>query len=33
MSANAFLPKVKPERVVSFGDAIFAFAINLKDTR
>jgi uncharacterized membrane protein len=27
MSTNAFVPKVKPEYVVSFGDAIFAFAI------
>lgn len=27
MSTNAFVPKVKPEDVVSFGDAIFAFAI------
>jgi uncharacterized membrane protein len=27
MSTNAFVPKVKPEHVVSFGDAIFAFAI------
>jgi hypothetical protein len=24
-----FVPKVKPEHVVSFGDAIFAFAITL----
>ena len=29
MSTNAFVPKVKPEYVVSFGDAIFAFAITL----
>src|ERR671910_3499959 len=29
MSTNAFIPKVKPEHVVSFGDAIFAFAITL----
>jgi uncharacterized membrane protein len=29
MSTNAFVPKVKPEDVVSFGDAIFAFAITL----
>jgi uncharacterized membrane protein len=29
MSTNAFVPKVKPEHVVSFGDAIFAFAITL----
>jgi uncharacterized membrane protein len=27
LSTNAFVPKVKPEHVVSFGDAIFAFAI------
>jgi uncharacterized membrane protein len=27
LSTNAFVPKVKPEDVVSFGDAIFAFAI------
>jgi hypothetical protein len=27
MSTNAFVPKVKPEHVVSFGDAIFAFAM------
>jgi uncharacterized membrane protein len=27
MSTDAFVPKVKPEYVVSFGDAIFAFAI------
>ena len=27
MSTNAFVPKVKPEHVISFGDAIFAFAI------
>ena len=27
MSTSAFVPKVKPEHVVSFGDAIFAFAI------
>jgi uncharacterized membrane protein len=27
MSTNSFVPKVKPEHVVSFGDAIFAFAI------
>lgn len=27
MSTNAFVPKLKPEDVVSFGDAIFAFAI------
>ena len=27
MSTDAFIPKVKPEHVVSFGDAIFAFAI------
>jgi uncharacterized membrane protein len=27
MSTDAFVPKVKPEHVVSFGDAIFAFAI------
>src|ERR671922_707188 len=29
MSTDAFVPKVKPEDVVSFGDAIFAFAITL----
>jgi len=29
MSADAFLPKVKPEHIISFGDAIFAFAITL----
>jgi uncharacterized membrane protein len=29
MSTNAFVPKIKPEHVVSFGDAIFAFAITL----
>jgi TMEM175 potassium channel family protein len=29
MSKDAFVPKVKPEHVVSFGDAIFAFAITL----
>jgi Endosomal/lysosomal potassium channel TMEM175 len=29
MSTNAFAPKVKPEHVVSFGDAIFAFAMTL----
>src|ERR671911_104605 len=29
MSTNAYVPKVKPEHVVSFGDAIFAFAITL----
>jgi uncharacterized membrane protein len=27
LSTNAFVPKVKPEDIVSFGDAIFAFAI------
>jgi uncharacterized membrane protein len=27
MSTDAFVPTVKPEHVVSFGDAIFAFAI------
>jgi uncharacterized membrane protein len=27
MSTDAYVPKVKPEHVVSFGDAIFAFAI------
>jgi uncharacterized membrane protein len=27
MSTDAFTPKVKPEHVISFGDAIFAFAI------
>src|SRR5215210_6420624 len=29
MPTNAFVPRVKPEHVVSFGDAIFAFAITL----
>jgi uncharacterized membrane protein len=29
MSTDAFTPKVKPEHVVAFGDAIFAFAITL----
>jgi uncharacterized membrane protein len=29
MSTDAFIPKVKPEHVISFGDAIFAFAITL----
>jgi uncharacterized membrane protein len=29
MSTDAFAPKVKPEHVISFGDAIFAFAITL----
>jgi uncharacterized membrane protein len=29
MSTDVFTPKVKPEHVVSFGDAIFAFAITL----
>jgi uncharacterized membrane protein len=29
MSTDTFVPKVKPEHVVSFGDAIFAFAITL----
>jgi uncharacterized membrane protein len=29
MPTDAFVPKVKPEHVVSFGDAIFAFAITL----
>jgi uncharacterized membrane protein len=29
MPSDAFVPKVKPEHVVSFGDAIFAFAITL----
>lgn len=29
MSTSAFVPKVKPEHVISFGDAIFAFAITL----
>jgi hypothetical protein len=32
MSTNVFVPKVKPEHVVSFGDAIFAFAITPYDT-
>jgi uncharacterized membrane protein len=29
MSTNVFSPKIKPEHIVSFGDAIFAFAITL----
>jgi len=29
MSTDAFIPKVKPEHVIAFGDAIFAFAITL----
>ena len=29
MSTNAFVPKVKPEHIISFGDAIVAFAITL----
>ena len=29
MSTDAFVPKVKPEHIISFGDAIFAFAITL----
>jgi uncharacterized membrane protein len=29
MSTNAFGPKIKLEHVVSFGDAVFAFAITL----
>ncbi len=29
MSTDVFVPKVKPEHIVSFGDAIFAFAITL----
>jgi uncharacterized membrane protein len=29
MSTNVFVPKVKPEHVIAFGDAIFAFAITL----
>jgi uncharacterized membrane protein len=29
MSTDAFAPKVKPEHIISFGDAIFAFAITL----
>ncbi len=29
ISTDAFVPKVKPEHVISFGDAIFAFAITL----
>jgi uncharacterized membrane protein len=29
MSTNAFAPRVKPEHIISFGDAIFAFAITL----
>ena len=29
MSTDAFVPKVKAEHIVSFGDAIFAFAITL----
>src|SRR5919199_804756 len=27
MSIDAFVPKIKPEHVVAFGDAVFAFAI------
>src|SRR5919206_1367090 len=27
MSTDAFVPKIKPEHVVAFGDAVFAFAI------
>src|ERR671913_921840 len=29
MSTDAYVPKVKPEHVIAFGDAIFAFAITL----
>ena len=29
MSTNVFVPKVKPEHIVSFGGALFAFAIIL----
>jgi uncharacterized membrane protein len=29
MATNVFIPKIKPEHVASFGDAIFAFAITL----
>src|SRR5919206_815825 len=29
MSTDGFVPKVKPEHIISFGDAIFAFAITL----
>jgi uncharacterized membrane protein len=29
MPTDAFVPKVKPEHIISFGDAIFAFAITL----
>src|SRR5918994_3333308 len=29
MSTDAFVPNVKPEHIISFGDAIFAFAITL----
>lgn len=29
MSSNVFSPKIKPEHIVAFGDAIFAFAITL----
>jgi uncharacterized membrane protein len=29
MSTDAFVPKIKPEHIISFGDAIFAFAITL----
>ena len=29
VSTNAFVPKVKPEHIISFGDAIVAFALTL----
>ena len=29
MSSSVFSPKIKPEHIVAFGDAIFAFAITL----
>jgi uncharacterized membrane protein len=29
MSSSVFVPKIKPEHIVAFGDAIFAFAITL----
>ncbi len=29
MSSSVFVPKIRPEHIVAFGDAIFAFAITL----